>query len=163
MKVNIRQILPGDNETLAHIIRNCFIEMNAPTAGTVFEDPTTDDLHSFFQAKSSVLWVAEVDDKVAGCCGIFPTEGLPEGTGELVKFYLASRARGKGIGKMLLDKTFESARELGYKKIYLESLPEFTNALNLYIQNGFLPLSKALGESSHPGCNVWMIKDLGSL
>lgn len=160
MKVKLRQIKVEDNQTLAQIIRSCFADFNAPTAGTVFEDPTTDNLYHLFQTKNSVLWVAELDGRVVGCCGIFPTENLPGGTGELVKFYISAEGRGKGIGRMLLEKTFESAREMGYRNIYLESLPEFTNALNLYVKAGFQPLEQAMGDSSHPGCNVWMIKNL---
>lgn len=55
----IRPIRPSDNEILAKIIRQCFHDFNAPTAGMVFEDPTTDDLFSLFQNEKSMLWVAE--------------------------------------------------------------------------------------------------------
>ena len=97
MKINIRTIQPSDNAILAKIIRSCFHDFEVKcTAGTVYTDPTTDDLYSLFQTPKSQLWVAEANDKIVGCCGIFPTENLPEGCTELVKFYISNEGRGKG-------------------------------------------------------------------
>ncbi len=106
--------------------------------------------------EKSKLWVAEWNDEVVGCCGIFPSHNLPEGYVELVKFYLLADARGKGIGKELMEKSIESAKEFGYSRIYIESLPEFYKAVTLYEKTGFIRLDKSIGESGHPGCNVWM-------
>ena len=142
------------------MIRQVFDEHQAPQKGTVYSDPTTDNLFELFQAEKSLLWVAEIDSKIVGCCGIFPTTGLPEKCAELVKFYLSAKARGKGIGKSLMEKSIESARELGYTELYLESLPEFSNAVSIYEKQGFLKLDQPLGESGHTTCNIWMLKKL---
>lgn len=158
--LTIRPIQSSDNEILAKIIRQCFRDFGAPTAGTVYEDPTTDDLYALFRKEKSVLWVAEWSGEVVGCCGIFPSENLLYGYVELVKLYLSADARGKGIGKALMIKSIESAGELGYTNIYIESLPEFDTAVSLYEKSGFLRLNNPIGNSSHPGCNVWMVKEL---
>jgi putative acetyltransferase len=42
--------------------------------------------------------VAEIDNEIVGCCGIYPANGLPRNCAELVKVYLAARSGGKGIG-----------------------------------------------------------------
>lgn len=94
MNYLIRKNLRTDNPELARMIRNVFHEHEAPQCGTVYSDPTTDDLFSLFHEPKSVLWVAEIDQKAVGCCGIYPTKALPEGCAELVKFYLAKEARG---------------------------------------------------------------------
>jgi putative acetyltransferase len=52
--------------------------------------------------------------------------GLPKNCTELVKFYITAKSRGKGIGKLLMEKSIESAKEMGYSAIYLESLPDFS-------------------------------------
>lgn len=106
------------------------------------------------------MFVAEENGVILGCCGIFPTENLPENTTELVKFYLTKEARGKGIGKLLMEKCFDKAKELGYQQVYLESLPEFNKDVSIYEKQGFQYLEKALGNSGHSGCNLWMIKKL---
>lgn len=158
--LTIRPIQPSDNETLAKIIRQCFHDFAAPTAGTVYEDPTTDNLYALFQKEKSMLWVAERSGEVLGCCGIFPSENLPHGYVELVKFYLSADSRGQGIGKTLMEKSIQSAAEFGYKKLYIESLPEFGTAVSLYEKAGFVRLESAVGVSGHPGCNVWMEREV---
>ena len=95
-----------------------------------------------------------------GGCGIYPTTGLPEGYAELVKLYLSADARGKGIGNELMQKSMESAKETGYTHLYLESFPDLSKAVSLYVKNGFMHLEKALGCSEHYACTIWMEKKL---
>lgn len=160
MGLHIRKVAKGDNAPLALMIRQVFEEYDAPREGTVYTDPTTDELYALFQEAGSVLWVAEWYGKAVGCCGIYPTPGLDKGYAELVKFYLATPFRGKGIGKALLERSVNSARELGYTRLYLESMPEFSKALGIYEQQGFSSLVGPLGNSGHPGCKIWMQKEL---
>ena len=160
MNIIIRKVEETDNLLLAQIIRNAFIEHDAPKQGTVYSDPTTDYLYQLFRTEKSVLCVALIDNKIAGCCGIYPTKGLPENCVELVKFYLSAESRKKGIGKALLAKNIESTKLYGYTKLYLESLPHFNDAINLYEKQGFQRLSSPLGESEHSTCDIWMIKEL---
>lgn len=156
--MNIRTVRETDNEALARIIRATFEEHHAPVQGTVYSDPTTDQLYALFQADKAILWVGELDGKVVGCCGIYPTEGLPEDCVELVKFYLSPEARGQGIGKALMERSIASARQLGFHTLYLESLSAFSRAISLYEKYGFVRLKHPLGNSGHSGCNVWMLK-----
>lgn len=156
----LRKVQKRDEEPLASIIRQVFIEHDAPQEGTVYSDPTTDHLYELFKEPGSVLWVAEEGGNLLGCCGIFPTPGLPEGCAELVKFYLAPEARGKGIGRKLMEKSVASAIELGYTRLYIESLSEYAHAVSLYEKQGFSRLEEPLGVSGHTSCNIWMIKNL---
>ncbi|MCC8173834.1 MAG: GNAT family N-acetyltransferase [Odoribacter sp.] len=145
---------------LAKIIKATFKEHNAPLDGTVYSDPTTNHLYELFQTDKSILWVALINNQIAGCCGIYPTQGLPPQHAELVKFYLSKEARGQGIGKKLLLKSLDSAKDMGYKTIYLESLPHFSQAVSLYERHGFKRLNQPLGQSGHDSCNIWMIKEI---
>jgi putative acetyltransferase len=160
MKSTIRTIQKSDNLALAKMIRQVFIQHNAPQQGTVFSDPTTDDLFELFQEENSILWVLEIEGKAVGCCGLFPTEGLPDDCVELVKFYISKEARGKGFGLELMNKCIESALEMGYKSIYIESLPEYAKAVNMYLQAGFKKLNQSLGNSGHTACNMWFLKEI---
>ena len=153
----IRKVEQPDNVLLAAIIREVFDEYKAPHLGTVYADPTTDDLYTLFQHSRSVLWVAEVDGEVFGCCGIYPTKGLDEDCAELAKFYLSNKIRGKGIGKQLMLQCFQSAREMHYKTLYLESMPQFSQAVSMYEKYGFTQIDKPLGNSGHTSCSIWMI------
>ncbi|MDR2651471.1 MAG: GNAT family N-acetyltransferase [Prevotellaceae bacterium] len=156
----IRQIEEKDNSDLAKIIRNTFVEYCAPREGTVYSDSRTDDLFTLFRKSGSILWVAVIDGHVEGCCGIFPTEGLDNDCAELVKFYLNPGFRGRGIGKKLISKSIQFAKQWGYKHLYLESCAQFVQAVGMYEKIGFERLEHPLGNSCHNLCNIWMIKEL---
>lgn len=156
----LRNLEEEDNKEIAGLIRTVFREFKIDRPGTVYFDPTTDDLHTLFRTPGSVYWIAEENGKMAGGCGVYPTPGLPAGCAELVKFYLLRPWRGRGIGRMLMEKCFESAKELGYRQLYLESLPELDKAVSMYLKAGFRHLSHALGNSGHFGCTIWMVKEL---
>ena len=79
--------------------------------------------------------------------------------GELA-WVLAKEARGLGIGKTLMQQCIVSAKEHGYKKLYLESMPHFSKAVSIYNKLGFRKLLKPLGNSGHTTCNIWMLLDL---
>jgi putative acetyltransferase len=157
---SIRNIEPRDNVALASVIRAALTEFGANKPGTVYYDPTTDHLFELFQTAGSVYYIAEIDGKLVGGCGIFPTEGLPDGTCELVKLYLAPTARGTGLGKALMLKAMAWAKEKGYAQVYLESMPELSNAVSMYEKLGYNRLTKSLGNSGHDGCSIWMLKTL---
>ena len=158
--ITFRPIQPTDNLELAELIRVVFREFHVDKPGTVYTDPTTDHLFELFRHPGSVYWISESDGEMAGGCGIYPTPGLPEGCAELVKFYLSAPFRGKGTGKGLMLKCFESARGLGYRQLYLETFPELGKAVGMYEKAGFRYLNGPLGNSGHFACNIWMLKEL---
>jgi putative acetyltransferase len=161
MQVTIRPIEAKDNQQIAKIIRKTLEEFGANHPGTVYYDPTTDDLFALFQQPLSRYWVAEgADARLYGGAGIFPTEGLPEGTCELVKLYLLPEARGLGLGKQLMAMCHHTAKTLGFWQLYLETMPELTSAVPLYEKMGYQYLQGALGNSGHFGCAIHMLKVL---
>ncbi len=160
MTFHIRPIEKKDNTQISLVIKSVFREFKIDLPGTVYTDPTTDHLFELFQTSGSCYWVAQEGKNLLGGCGIFPTKGLPIGCVELVKFYLNPIARGKGLGKTLLEKSIASAREMGYKQVYLESFPELGKAVGMYEKAGFKKLDKAMGNSGHYACTIWMLLDL---
>ncbi len=158
MDFEIRPIEPDDNVDLAKIVRNTLAEFGANHPGTVYYDPTTDALYELFQTKGAGYFVASIDNKIVGGAGIYPTEGLPPDTCELVKMYLVPRARGVGLGRTLIDKSLAFALEQGYHRVYLETMPELKQALKVYEKFGFHYLDGPMGNSGHTGCSLWMLK-----
>ncbi|MCE1199895.1 MAG: GNAT family N-acetyltransferase [Marinilabiliales bacterium] len=158
--IRIRPIEPTDDPMLARIIRETLAEFGANHPGTVYFDEATDHLSELFHEDSAAYFVAEVDGIMAGGGGIFPTKGLPDGTCELVKMYLLPFARGCGLGRELLEKCMQTAREKGFDQIYLETMPELKQALKLYEKMGFRYLCSAMGDSGHFGCDLHMIRAL---
>ncbi len=157
-----RNIEKQDNITIAKIIRESLESKGLGIPGTVYTDPTTDDLHALFQEQNSTYIIAQKDSEILGGCGIYPTKGLPKGHVELVKLYLDHHAKGKGLGKELMNKCIQWAREKGFTHIYLETLNELSSAVKLYESMGFHSLNSPLGDSGHNACDIWMIKEIKS-
>jgi len=158
--INFRTIEPKDDRHLAGIIRSTLKEFGANHPGTAYFDDSTDHLSELFSTPLSVYNVAEIDGELAGGAGIYPTDGLPADTCELVKMYLGTKARGHGIGKLLMQHCLEAAVANGFSKVYLETMSELTIAVPMYKKMGFVNLPGPLGNSGHHGCTIWMIKNL---
>ena len=155
----LRNIEVKDNAAIAKIIRSCLKEFGADKPGTVYYEESTDNLFGLYSEERSEYFIAEIEGLVVGGGGISPTSGLSEDTCELVKMYLLPEARGKGIGAALLNKSLETAKQKGFSKVYLESLPELKQAIIVYEKFGFKKLSGPLGNTGHLS-GVWMIKEL---
>ncbi|OHC67254.1 MAG: GNAT family N-acetyltransferase [Rhodocyclales bacterium RIFCSPLOWO2_02_FULL_63_24] len=92
-----------------------------------------------YGAPAGRLFYAEVDaageTRGAGCVGIRP---FAEGVCELKRLYVDPAARGLGIGRQLALAAIRAAREIGYRKILLDTLPAMRIAVKLYRELGFL-------------------------
>ena len=159
-RISLRQIQRPDNPFIASIVKNTLAEFGANKPGTVYYDETTDSLFELFQTAGAVYYIAEMNDEIVGGAGIYPTEGLDADTCELVKMYLLPESRGLGLGKTLINKCLEFAKQAGYKKVYLETMPELRQALNVYAKFGFEYLNGPMGNSGHTGCSLWMLKHI---
>jgi putative acetyltransferase len=158
--IHIRTIVPEDDKKLAEIIRSTLKEFGADKPGTVYFDETTDHLSALFAAQRSVYFVAVRNGEVVGGGGIFPSPGLPAETCELVKMYLLPEVRGIGLGRVLIRKCLDAAIMMGYRQVYIETMPELKKALSTYEQFGFEYLDAPMGNTGHFGCDRWMIKRL---
>ena len=154
----IRPIAQVDNPLIAKFIRSTLEEFGANKPGTVYYDATTDHLFELFETKGAGYFIAEQDGKLLGGGGFFHSDGLPEDTCELVKMYLLPESRGKGIGAAIINKSMEVAKQSGFKKMYLETMPELKRAITAYEKFGFEYLKGPMGNTGHHGCSVWMCK-----
>lgn len=158
---NIRKIECRDDGAILSIAKRCFEEFGAPLTGSVYCDPRMEHLSREFERDDAEYWVIEDENKeVLGGAGFFPTEGLPEEMAEVVKLYFSPKLRGKGFGHKMLSMVENRAKVHGYKRLYIESFPEFSKAVSLYEKFGFHRLSHALGNSGHPAVTIWMEKNI---
>ena len=152
----IRPIEQNDQEPLARLIRSVFVEYGAPLVNTVYDDPRTCHIWESLHGKNAGYWVIDEDGEVMGGCGFYPTEGLPEGYAELIKLYLSPVVRGKGYGSKLFSMVINEARKSGYTHLYIESFPEFADAVKMYARYGFVELPSRLGHSGHTATTIHM-------
>ena len=156
----IRAIQKEDNPKIAAVIRNVFVSDNYPKTGTAFADPQLDSMFETYEKPGAAYFVVEEEGKIIGGGGISQLDNSAENICELQKMYFLPEARGKGIGQQMIQLCLEKAREFGYEKCYLETLPEMKTAQYLYQKLGFEYLCAPLGDTGHSTCPVWMIKNL---
>ena len=101
-------------------------------AGT---DADLDDLAANYPGRGGdfVVLVDEIG-RVVGTCGLYP---LGDGKVELRKMYLSPTFRGRGYGKRLLTWALGRARELGFRRMELETAQVLRPAIALYERAGF--------------------------
>jgi putative acetyltransferase len=158
--VLIRPIEPRDSDAIAAIIRTVMPEFGADGPGFAIHDPEVSDMHAAYTRPRSAYFVVERDGVVVGGGGVAPLEGGEADVCELRKMYFLPAARGIGAGNAMLLRCLETARDLGFKRCYIETLTGMDAAQALYQKHGFIPLCAPLGGTGHFGCDRFFIRDL---
>lgn len=156
----IRPIKKKDNKQIALVIRAVLFELGVPRVGTVYEDAGLERMFETFQVERARYFVVTENDKIIGGGGIAHLENYDDNVCELQKMYFLPVARGRGIGTSMIDQCLKTAREFGYERCYLETMPYMKAAQNLYRKYGFESLQGPMGDTGHFACGVYMIKDL---
>jgi putative acetyltransferase len=145
---------------MADIIRHSLEEFDIDLQGTVYVDPYLDNMYSHFTVPDKVYFVAIEDGIVLGGSGIAPLDDVNRDICELQRMFVLKAARGKGIGQQLMDKCLVAAKEMGFKKCYLETFADMQKAIALYERNNFRYMDAAMGNTGHFACKTWMLRDL---
>lgn len=156
----IREIKIKDNLEIANVIRNVLIEFGVPKVGTAYEDKALDCMFETYNKPKTCYFVVEHNSNIIGGAGIAQLKNSDTSICELQKMYFLATARGKGLGSKMMQICLEKAKEFGFEKCYLETLPYMKDARKLYHKTGFLPLNAPLGNTGHYSCNMWMLKTL---
>ena len=157
---SIRKIEKNDNPAVAKIIRAVFDELNIPKVGTAYADSYLDFMFEEYNKLKSVYFVVENNCKIIGGAGIAPLENANESICELQKMYFLPEARGLGIGSQMMYNCLQAAKDFGFEKCYLETMPFMNDAQKLYKKVGFEFICSPMGNTGHISCPVWMLKEL---
>ncbi len=84
--------------------------------------------------RGGCIFLAMDENKVIGTAGLWKES---EAEYELIKMFVDTAYRGRGISKLLLDKCINEAKQLGAKKIFLYSNSQLKTAIQLYSIYGF--------------------------
>jgi L-amino acid N-acyltransferase YncA len=130
----IREYRPGDDEAILAAYRE------AVAAGNSFppsEPPGLEHMREVWVEGKSAVLVAELDGEFAGCCYV-----QPNFTGRAARivnagYLVAERFRGRGVGRALLERSLEEARQLGFRAMMFNLVFERNPARRLWEAAGF--------------------------
>lgn len=135
--ISYRQATNDDMACVTEIIYQTLREYGlSPDPGETDKDLS--DFEKYYFSRGGYFEVCEVDGVVVGSWGLYPRD---PGSCELRKMYLLSNQRGKGIGKEMMLRSLAKARELGFKRVELETASVLKEAIEIYKKFGFKPIT----------------------
>lgn len=95
-----------------------------------------ENLASEYAAPTGAFLLAEESGAFSGCVAV---RRFSDGVGEVKRLYVSPAARGRGVGRVLAEGIVAEARQLGYARLLLDTLPSMKEAQSLYTSLGFKP------------------------
>ncbi|MEI3347399.1 MAG: GNAT family N-acetyltransferase [Dysosmobacter sp.] len=84
------------------------------------------------------IWLGRTD-RMAGCIGL---RRLDERRCEMKRLYVRPAFRGHGIAHTLVETILADARALGYRQMFLDTLPFLDTAIAMYRRFGFIDIPR---------------------
>ncbi|MES2517828.1 MAG: GNAT family N-acetyltransferase [Bacteroidota bacterium] len=91
-------------------------------------------LHEVYTPPKGCIILAKEANEVQGCVALKP---IANGVCEMKRLYVKPIARGKKIGKLLVEELIQFAKNAGYKTMKLDTLSTLKEAVKMYRSMGF--------------------------
>jgi putative acetyltransferase len=136
MGIIVRDFRPGDEAT--------FRDINLEWIERFFsvEDKDRETLNNpqkYFLDPGGAIFIAEDSGNPVGAVALIVMGG---GSVELSKMGVRPAAQGQGVGRMLVAAAVNRAREMGMRRVYIETNSILAPAIKLYREAGFAPLKE---------------------
>lgn len=130
-------------------IRQLFIDYAAGLPFDISFQGFTQELATLpgtYASTRGTLLLARVGGTPAACIGLRPFQGT---VGEVKRLYVVPEYRGHGLARALISRLLQSAQEIGYRELVLDTLATMHTAIALYTSYGFAP-TDAYYANPHP-------------
>jgi GNAT superfamily N-acetyltransferase len=129
------------DEDLAEVRRlvRAHADARATTPGVEFVRADAAGMPGPYVPPRGGLWLAASADGGLGCVALRP---LSDTAAEVKRMFVDSDARGRGIGRALMERVVAEARARGYQWLRLGTLGDMAAAQALYRSLGFRPIER---------------------
>ncbi len=131
--MNIRPATNADSDEIKAVVFGVLKEYGLQLdPGSTDEDLDAIEAHYF--ENGGYFGVVEEANRIVATIGLYRVNKT---TCELRKMYALPNQRGKGLGKKLMEFALAKAREMGFKRVVLETASPLKEAIGLYRRFGF--------------------------
>ena len=127
---------PDDSDDVYRLFREYADSLGVDLGFQNFDDEVT-SLPGKYAPPAGRLLLARQGNDVLGCVALRPLDGT---SCEMKRLYVRPQARGMQLGKKLTERLCQEAREAGYTRMCLDTLPSMAAAQGLYRSIGFEPI-----------------------
>jgi len=133
VSIGVAPATEGDVEVVRTLFQEYATELPVDLAYQGFAAELA-GLPGAYAPPTGALLLGRVDGVPAGCVAL---RGLGHEICEMKRLYVRPAHRGSGLGRVLATAVLDTARELGYAQMRLDTLPSMGSALGLYVSLGF--------------------------
>jgi putative acetyltransferase len=137
MSATMIRIENADTPELVRLARELFVEYSESLGVDLCFQGFTEELARLpgeYAKPAGRLMLVFEGPETMGCGALRP---IDDRVCEMKRVYLRPSVRGKGAGRMLIGALIETAREMGYERMRLDTLPSMTRAKEIYRSLGF--------------------------
>ena len=136
----IRLVTPDTPELLAatrEIFREYAQSLDVDLCFQHFDDELA-SLPGEYAAPGGVLYLAFVDNQLAGCGALRPLVNADNGNScEMKRLFVRPAFRRFGLGRVVAQALLDEAQRVGYSEVLLDTLDDMEAARGLYASLGF--------------------------
>lgn len=150
LRLTLRPGERSDGAGLRALVGGILQSYGLPT-DSVISDGDLDDVADWYGRRNGIFEVLEDSSgALVGCCGAYARSAA---VCELRRLYLAYKVRHRGLGRVLLDRVLDWARNQGFQTMELFTAPVLKEAVQLYERYGFARQTQQT-ESGDSACDL---------
>jgi len=134
---NVLRIVSAESPDLVGVARELFVEYSESLGVDLCFQGFAEELASLpgEYARPTGRLILALDGEHAVGSGAL--RRIDDRVCEMKRVYVRPTVRGRGVGRLLIDALIEMAREIGYERMRLDTLPSMTQAKAIYRSLGF--------------------------